>query len=1001
MKSKSICAIVLLLSVVASAHADWHVWTVTETRHVLRSDPPGHDRTVGVSAAQNEWVSFQVLMRCDEPVKAVRLEVGELRGPGGTTLPTPESRYYRQHQLHLETGTYRNSAFKPDWYPDPLIPFRHPLTGDTLGSARLAAVPFDLPANETHGFWVDLYVPATAPAGDYRGSYRLTSYDHGQVEIPVILRVWDFVLPPTPTLVTALGSPAQRMRGYYRDKAGAQTPADWQAVESQCAQLLSEHRINATPPAELIRPVPQDDGSFRIPSQEVKALREFVDRYHVNAIQVPHPSAVVKDPEAERDKLRAWLAAFDRASNELDRPGVVLFIYLKDEPNTEEDYRYVQEWGRAIRAAKSVVQVMVVEQTWTEPGKGGADSAWGDLYGAVDIWCPLFSLHRPDSAAKRRALGETIWTYTALCQGTPTPWWHIDYPLLNYRVPAWMAWRDSIKGLLYWGGMSYWRQTDDPWLQAPIYIGRGALQQGRKDILFNGEGSLVYPARAVGYDGVVPTIRLKALRDAIEDYEYLAILSRLDKSEGTMRVVRQLTDSWFQWDKDPAAYEKARTELASMIESTIGGGSQPPAEMSGPLRVHPTNPRYFTDDSGRAIYLTGSHTWTNLQDVNGYKDLTNLEELGGFQSHLEWLRSYDHNFIRLWILEHASDAGEGATIAPLPWPRTGPGQTLDGKPKFDLTRFDPAYLDRLRARVIAAGEMGFYVSIMLFDSWSVEHQGTWKGHPFHASNNINGINGDPDGDGLGVETHMLKIPAVTRLQEAYARKVVDTVNDLNNVLYEISNESEYGVDWHNHLARLIQSYEGGKPKQHPVGITGGGPTNEELFSGPADWISPTGWTDLPASDGSKVVIIDTDHIGHVDRTWIWRSFLRGHNPILMDWMHKRSPWYSPADQEAMRWAMGQTLKMARRMNLAEMTPQKDLASTTYCLADPGREYLIYQSRRGETFTVELKAGTFQYEWLSPTEGPTGRTGRIEVSDGPCQFQPPFKGDAVLYVERVQ
>ena len=329
MKSKSICAFVLLLSVVASAHADWHVWTVTETRHVLRSDPRGYDRTVEVAAARNEWVSFQVLLRSDEPVKAVRLEADELRGPGGATLRTSDSRCYRQHQLRLETGTYRNSAFKPDWYPDPLIPFHHPLTGNTLGSARLAAVPFDLPANETHGFWVDLYVLATAPPGDYRGSYRLTSRDHGQVEIPVTLRVWDFALPASPTLVTALGSPAQRMRGYYRDKAGAQAPADWQAVETQCAQLLSEHCIHATPPSELLRPVPQGDGSFRIPSQEVQALREFVDRYHVNAIQVPHPSAVLKDPEAERDKLRAWLAAFDRAANELDRPGTVFFVYLK------------------------------------------------------------------------------------------------------------------------------------------------------------------------------------------------------------------------------------------------------------------------------------------------------------------------------------------------------------------------------------------------------------------------------------------------------------------------------------------------------------------------------------------------------------------------------------------------------------------------------------------------------------------------------------------------
>src|SRR5204862_6833102 len=101
---------------------------------------------------------------------------------------------------------------------------------------------------------------------------------------------------------------------------------------------------------------------------------------------------------------------WDRAAAGLARPGVTLCIYLKDEPNDAAAYAYVQRWGKAIREAKSVVRVMVVEQPWTEPGHGGADSAWGDLYGAVDIWCPLFSLHRQESAARRQALDETIWT---------------------------------------------------------------------------------------------------------------------------------------------------------------------------------------------------------------------------------------------------------------------------------------------------------------------------------------------------------------------------------------------------------------------------------------------------------------------------------------------------------------------------------------------------------------------------------------------------------------
>ncbi|MGD0091799.1 MAG: glycoside hydrolase domain-containing protein [Planctomycetota bacterium] len=545
------------------------VWTVAETRHVLRGDPAEDLKPVKLAGARNEWLSFQILVRSGAPVAGLGVMAGDLLGTEGAVLKGAGAVLYRQHQLRLDTGTYRNKEFKPDWYPDPLIPFQHPVAGKKLEGARFNAMPFDLPANETHGFWVDIYLPEDAPAGEYSGVYRVTAAGGPGVEIPVSTTVWNFSLPQTPALATAFGSPAGALRGYYRGRAKTNKepePGDWAAVEEQCAQLLSDHRLNATQPAGTLTPVAQPDGSFRIPPEKLRALREFVDRYHVNALETPHPHSVVKkDPEAERDKLRAWLAAFDAAAKELDRPHVVLFTYLKDEPNSAEDYRYVQKWGRAVREAKSALKVLVVEQTWTAPGMGGADSAWGDLYGAVDIWCPLFSLHKQDSAAQRQALGETIWTYTALCQGEPTPWWHIDYPLLNYRVPAWIAWGYRMRGLLYWGGLSYWKQVDDPWTQAPYYTGSGKPQQGQKGILFNGEGSLVYPARAVGYDGIVPTIRLKALRDGIQDYGYLALLERAGKADEAEKLVRPLAESWFKWEKDPAAYQAARAKLAALL----------------------------------------------------------------------------------------------------------------------------------------------------------------------------------------------------------------------------------------------------------------------------------------------------------------------------------------------------------------------------------------------------------------------------------------------------
>jgi hypothetical protein len=112
----------------------------------------------------------------------------------------------------------------------------------------------------------------------------------------------------------------------------------------------------------------------------------------------------------------------------------------------------------------------------------------------------------------------------------------------------------------------------------------------------------------------------------------------------------------------------------------------------------------------------------------------------------------------------------------LPYLRTGPGLANDGKPRFDLTRFNPGFFERLRRRLIAAAELGIYASIMLFQEYL-----HWPSHPFNVANNINGINGDANGDGNGREVHTLTSAAVTTLQCAYIRRVVDVVNDLENV----------------------------------------------------------------------------------------------------------------------------------------------------------------------------------------------------------------------------
>jgi hypothetical protein len=457
--------------------------------------------------------------------------------------------------------------------------------------------------------------------------------------------------------------------------------------------------------------------------------------------------------------------------------------------------------------------------------------------------------------------------------------------------------------------------------------------------------------------------------------------------------------------------------LTTFVAFDARGDDAKARPASGPLRVLKENPRYFADRGGKVVYLTGAHTWNNLQDIG----LTDPPPAFDFDKHLDFLDKHHHNFIRLWRWELPRWT-EGVDkrfhyCAPHPWPRPGPGDALDGKPKFDLEKFDDEYFKRLRARTEAASRRGIYVAIMLFEGWGLSFA-SWDGHPFNVRNNVQGINGDPDGNGKGTETQALAVPEVTRIQEAYVRKVIDTISDLDNVLLEISNESifDFSKDWHYHMIRYAKEYEKTKPKQHPVGMTGYTQSdNRVMWDSPADWISPGGTgntsqdgpfkSDPPAADGRKVLILDTDHLwgsgGGVD--WVWKSFLRGYNPIWMDAYDGSSGWESlPPDADPVRRNLGATRRYAERVNLAAMTPHDELASSRYCLADPGREYLVYLPAGGRV-TVDLSkaAGAFAVEWFHPGTGQTKQAGPVRA-DHPAALDSPFRaGDAVLYLKRVR
>jgi hypothetical protein len=444
---------------------------------------------------------------------------------------------------------------------------------------------------------------------------------------------------------------------------------------------------------------------------------------------------------------------------------------------------------------------------------------------------------------------------------------------------------------------------------------------------------------------------------------------------------------------------------------------------SGPLTVLPANPRYFTDGTGRAVYLAGSHTWSNgMEDRGTIRPPLPFD----FTAYVAFMAAHKFNWMRLWTSEVAyaspSDDGDEDIIAPpFKWVRAGPGKANDGQPAFDFTQLDPSYFARMRSRVIQAGQSGIYVSVMLFNGymWEFDENAT-DGNPFESGNNANGVS-----CGATCPSDKSQIPAPAWTYETqYLQKVVDTVNDLPNVMYEVSNEagSPYSDSWEAAVIAFVKQYEATKPWRHPIGMTCqySGGTDATLYASEADWVSPC--TQLPPeATGTKVVINDTDHSYYwvamksdgVTRQleWAWENFARGNglgfmDPYLVVWPSRSAPGGTTTDPyvgvtpdpywDVLRNALMDVRSYSVKIDLAHMTPQGALSTTGYCLANPGSQYLVFSASSGASFTLTTVAGTYTYEWFDPATHAVAQTGSVTVA-GSHSFTVPFAGDAVLWL----
>jgi len=257
------------------------------------------------------------------------------------------------------------------------------------------------------------------------------------------------------------------------------------------------------------------------------------------------------------------------------------YIYWFDEPEPR-DYPFVKEGMELIKRHGPKLGRMLTEQP--EP----------DLFGAVDIWCPVTPNYKPEVCQARQKLGEHAWWY--VCTGPKAPYCalFIDHNAIELRMWLWQTWKYKVEACLVWAS-NYWTSScaypgpelQNPWQDPMSWVSGSDTPAGVKQGWGNGDGRFYYPPNQdVNHDkktyleGPVNSIRWEMLREGMEDAEYFYALKELvDQAPARgkpqakvaaaaklLEVPEAITTDLTHFTKDPQPLYAHREKLARAIE---------------------------------------------------------------------------------------------------------------------------------------------------------------------------------------------------------------------------------------------------------------------------------------------------------------------------------------------------------------------------------------------------------------------------------------------------
>lgn len=489
-----------------------------------------------LSAARGETESAQLIIRSGKTLKNLSVKLVSPLKNGNFVIPAADCSLAPVGYVYCKEPPYNVS--RTGYWPDPLLAYADKL---------------DLEAGKWQAWWLDVAVPQNQEPGVYQGVLAVSADGMEEMRAPFRVKVRRFSLPegvPYPI--------AASLRDTHLGNFHPKTPEERQRWHELCADMMFRHRINPDSIYHM-RPASPADAKRRID----RGGRTFTVRYI-------GPGQILREREFKE---------FDEAVRQYRELGIMenAILYCYDERPVSLFPEMVRELKK-IRARYPDLKIATTAYDFTF----GAESILGPY---IDIWIPVTQNYGNllSHISKARSRGCQVWWYICLSPRKPYANWLIEYPSLDGRLlMGAMSWKYQPDGFLYYrvaGWREYWQDKQGKWHSkprpepmkgAPLTNWTGASFQN-----YNGDGNLIYP----GEREPLPSIRLKNIRDGLEDYLYFRLLSEAGKdasfmsaqwrkaAEKELQVEPALVKSLTEFASDPAVLLKKRERIAALLDA--------------------------------------------------------------------------------------------------------------------------------------------------------------------------------------------------------------------------------------------------------------------------------------------------------------------------------------------------------------------------------------------------------------------------------------------------